>query len=348
MILENINGPERLKDLTTKELETLAGEIRQRIIEVLAKNGGHLASNLGIVELMIALHKVFDSPKDKFLFDTSHQSYTHKILTGRKDKFDTICLNKGLSGFSNPSESPHDHVHTGHAGTALSTALGMAYNRNFNKRNDEYVIPIIGDASLTCGLTLEALNNCSRNLKKFVVILNDNNMAISNNVGAITNILSRLLSNPTTNKIFQELENFISKIPGCGPSITRQAHKLTESAKHLVSQASYFEEFGLSYIGPINGHNIKEIIETLEGVKKSQWPVIIHVLTKKGLGLPEAMKNPTSHHGTPPFDPQTGKFLKKSSENKFPKIFGKHLLKQASKDSSIVAITHIKESQRKN
>jgi 1-deoxy-D-xylulose-5-phosphate synthase len=338
MILESINGPEDLKNLKNDELTTLAQEIRTRIIKVLATNGGHLASNLGIVDLMIALHTVFDSPTDKFLFDTSHQSYTHKILTGRRDKFNSICTHKGISGFSNPTESPHDHVHTGHAGTALSTALGMLYNRDLNNR-DEYIVPIIGDATLTCGLALEALNNCSRNLKNFVVILNDNKMAISNTVGAIPNILSRLLSNPTTTKLFQDFENFISKIPGCGSSISRQAHKFTESIKHMVSQASYFEEFGLAYIGPIDGHNIKEIIDTLEGVKKMECPVIIHVLTKKGQGLPEAMKNPTAHHGPPAFNPQTGKFLKKSTPNKFPKIFGKHLLEQATKDPSVVAIT---------
>lgn len=337
-ILDGINGPEDLKSLSTQQLTQLALEIRQFIIDILAKKGGHLASNLGAVELTVALHKVFDSPNDKFIFDTGHQSYTNKILTGRREDFHTICQYKGLSGFSNPLESKHDHFHSGHAGNALSLALGVARNRDL-RGDDYYVVAVIGDASLTCGVTLEALNNCARNLKKFVVILNDNAMAISKNVGAITRILSHLLSNPTTNKIFQEMEGFISKIPGYGNSLTRQAHKISESLKHLVSEASYFEQFGLSYIGPIDGHNIKSLLETLEGVRNSQWPVVVHVLTKKGKGLPEAMKNPTTHHGAVPFDPQTGKFLPSTTKPTFPKIFGQHLIDQATDGQNVVAIT---------
>ena len=201
--LPNIHSPMDLKKLSPSQLVDLAAEIRERIIEILSINGGHLASNLGAVELSIALHKVFHSPDDKFIWDVSHQTYTHKMLTGRNDKFQTIRKHKGLCGFSHPKESPHDHFLAGHAGTALSLALGVAKNRDLTGRK-EHVIPIIGDATLTCGMSLEAMNNVARDLKRFIIILNDNAMSISKNVGAITRILSRILSNPTTNKLYQK------------------------------------------------------------------------------------------------------------------------------------------------
>ncbi|KIC72889.1 1-deoxy-D-xylulose-5-phosphate synthase [Candidatus Protochlamydia amoebophila] len=338
-ILSNLNHPNDIKNLSYSDLKYLAHEIRQRIIEVLSVNGGHLASNLGVVELTLALHKVFESPDDKFIWDVSHQTYVHKLLTGRNDRFHEIRQFKGLCGFSHPKESIHDHFHAGHAGTALSLALGVAKNRDLTKRKD-YIIPIIGDATLTCGLTLEALNNISRELKRFIVILNDNAMSISKNVGAITHILSRLLSNPTTNKIHQELDTIVSKIPNYGPILSQQGHKITESLKNLVSPAVYFEQYGLSYIGPIDGHDTKKLVDVLEGVKDSNWPVIIHVLTRKGEGMDEAIKNPISYHGAKPFSKDTGKFLPNPvTKPTFPKIFGSHLLKMAEKDSSIVAIT---------
>jgi len=338
-ILGALQSPEDIKELSMTELDQLASEIRHRIIEVLSVNGGHLASNLGVVELTIALHKVFDSPDDKLIWDVSHQSYVHKLLTGRNDRFDQIRKFKGLCGFCHPKESPHDHFLAGHAGTALSLALGVAKNRDLTKRQ-EYIIPIIGDATLTCGLALEALNNVSRDLKRFIVILNDNAMSISKNVGAITHILSRLLSNPTTHKIYQELDNIVSKIPSYGPLLSQQGHKITESLKNLVSPAAFFEQFGLSYIGPIDGHNIKQLIDVLEGVKESNWPVVIHVLTTKGKGMDEAIKNPISYHGARPFSRDTGIFLPNPvTSTTFPKIFGAHLLKMAEKDPSVVAVT---------
>lgn len=337
--LKKIHSPEDIKQLSFAELNDLAQEIRKRIIDILSINGGHLGSNLGIVELTIALHKVFDSPEDKFIWDVSHQTYVHKLLTGRNPRFHQIRQFKGLCGFSHPKESPHDHFHAGHAGTALSLALGVAKNRDLTKRK-EYIIPIIGDATLTCGTTLEALNNISKDLKKFIVILNDNAMSISKNVGAITHILSRLLSNPTTNKLYHELDNIVSKIPSYGPLLAQQGHKITESLKNLVSPAAFFEQYGLSYIGPIDGHDIKKIVEVLEGVKNSSWPVIIHVLTKKGLGHQEAIENPVTYHGAKPFSKDTGKFLPNPTKKPtFPKIFGEHLLKMAEKDPSVVAVT---------
>lgn len=337
--LDSIQTPNDIKGLSFEELNALASEIRQRIIEVMSVNGGHLASNLGSLELTIALHKAFNSPVDKFIWDVSHQTYTHKLLTGRNDRFHQIRQYKGLCGFCHPKESPHDHFYAGHAGTALSLALGVVKNRDLTKR-DEYVIPIIGDATLTCGMSLEALNNISRDLKKFIVILNDNAMSISKNVGAITHILSRLLSNPTTNKIHQELDGIVSKIPTLGATLSKQGHKITESLKNLVSPAAFFEQYGLSYIGPIDGHDIEKLVDVFERIKDSQWPVVIHVLTNKGQGMAEAIKNPISYHGARPFSKDTGKFLPAASTKPtFPKIFGAHLLKMAEKDPSLVAVT---------
>ncbi|MGZ3633214.1 MAG: 1-deoxy-D-xylulose-5-phosphate synthase [Parachlamydiaceae bacterium] len=338
-ILSTIQSPQEVKELSLLELSQLATEIRQRIIEILSINGGHLASNLGSVELTLALHYVFNSPEDKFIWDVSHQTYTHKIVTGRNNRFNTIRQFKGLCGFSHPQESPHDHFHAGHAGTAMSLALGVAKSRDLAKQN-HYVLPIIGDATLTCGMSQEALNNMSRDLKRFIIILNDNNMSISKNVGAVTRILSRMLSNPTTNKIYQEIDNLISKIPGCGSLLSKQGHKITESLKNLVSPAAFFEQYGLCYIGPIDGHDIRKLIDVFEGVKDSQWPVIVHVLTKKGQGMEEAVNNPVTYHGAKPFCLDTGKFLPAKVEKPtFPKIFGSYLLKMAEKDSTIVAVT---------
>lgn len=338
-LLHTIQSPQDIKEFDKNELELLAKEVRHRLIDVLSHTGGHLASNLGIVELSIALHKVFDSPTDKFIWDVSHQSYIHKLLTGRNGRFETIRQFHGLSGFSSPNESEYDHFHAGHAGTALSLALGVAKNRDLTKR-DEYILPIIGDATLTCGLTLEALNNISRDLKRFIVILNDNEMSISKNVGAVTRILSRMINSPTLSRMHQEVDSFVNKLPGYGSVLSKQGHKITESVKNLVSPAAFFEQYGLTYIGPIDGHNIQEVIEALEGVKNSQWPIILHVLTKKGQGMVEAQENPVTWHGAKPFCTNTCKFLPTASTNPtFPKVFGKYLLKMAENDPSIVCVT---------
>jgi 1-deoxy-D-xylulose-5-phosphate synthase len=336
--LSQINAPQDIKGLSIDQLKLLAQEIRKRIISVMSVNGGHLASNLGSVELTLALHYVFNSPDDKLIWDVSHQTYTHKLLTGRNDRFDKIRTFKGLCGFSHPKESPYDHFYAGHAGTALSLAMGVAKNRDLTKRK-EYVIPIIGDASLTCGVSLEALNNIDRNLKRFIVILNDNNMSISNNVGAITKILSRIISNPLTHKIYQELDAFVSKLP-YGATLSKQGHKIAESLKNLVSPAAFFEQYALSYIGPIDGHDVGQLIQTFEGLKDSHWPVVVHVMTHKGQGMEEAVKNPTLWHGAKPFNPNTCKFLPATSTKPtFPKVFGTHLCQMAEVDPSIVCVT---------
>jgi len=329
-----------LSDLTLAELELLAEEIRTRIIEVLSVNGGHLSSNLGIVELSIALHRVFKSPIDKFVFDVSHQTYPHKLLTGRNDRFDTIRKYKGLCGFAHPKESVHDHFFAGHAGTAFSLALGLAKARDLDG-GKEHILPILGDASLTCGLTLEALNNVPKKLGRFIAILNDNEMSISQNVGNIKCLLSRLLSNPLSNRVYQEIQGALAKVPGYGSKLEKLGKKMTESIKNLVSSAPFFEEFNLSYVGPIDGHDIGKLIETLEDLKEGTRPVLLHVMTVKGKGMPIAIANPTPYHGVKPFDLCSGKILPASPSLKttFPKIFGRHILKMANEDPNLICIT---------
>lgn len=329
----------KLKTWSIEELNDLALEIRSRIISVLSVNGGHLSSNLGIVELSIALHYIFDSPSDQLIFDVSHQTYVHKLLTGRNSRFDQIRQYQGLCGFSDPEESKHDHFYAGHAGTALSLSLGAAKSRDLEEKSF-HVIPILGDASLTCGVTLEALNNIPENLKKFLVILNDNEMSISENVGNIKNILSRLINHPFSNKIFHDIRSALSKVPGCGDKLAKQGQKLTESMKNLVSPAVFFEQFGLNYVGPIDGHDLPKLISTFKALKDIDRPVIVHVMTVKGKGMPAASKNPTTYHGAKPFDTESGQFLpSKKKPASFPKVFGETLLNMAEKNSSIVAIT---------
>lgn len=300
---------ESLKHYSLKDLESLAEEVRARIIDVVSKNGGHLASNLGSVELTIALHYHFSSPEDLFIFDTGHQSYPHKILTGRLDRIDGIRQTNGLCGFTDPTESHHDHFFAGHAGTALSLALGAAKARDLNDE-DYFVLPIIGDAALSCGLTLEALNNLQKKLKRFIIILNDNAMSICKSVGTISSLLGKLL----------------------GP----YARQKSLFAKPL------FELFGLHYLGPIDGHNIREVIDVFEEAKKIDGPVIVHLHTVKGYGLPYAVEKATTFHGPKAFDKITGLMATSSCQkprNHFPKIFGKTLYDMAKQDPSILAIT---------
>ncbi len=329
-----------MKELKVTQLPTLAQEIRKRIIDVMAVNGGHLASNLGSVELTIALHYVFNSPDDKFIFDVSHQAYTHKLLTERDDKrFDKIRKSGGLSGFTHPDESEHDHFFAGHAGTALSLGMGMASSRDLDQQSN-HVVPIIGDATLTCGLALEALNNIDRKLKRFIIVLNDNAMSISPNVGGITTILSRLISNPMTNKLSRELEQAIGKIPLYGETLVKQKQRLGDSLKGLVSTAPFFEQFGLSYIGPVDGHDVKKLVSVFKALKDLEMPVIVHIETKKGYGMPAAEEDPTTFHGVKPFDPETCEFLPSPSvKPTFPKVFGKELVEMGKEDTSLVAIT---------
>ncbi|MCH1430801.1 MAG: 1-deoxy-D-xylulose-5-phosphate synthase [Chlamydiales bacterium] len=336
--LPQIESPRDLKELPLSSLEDLCQEIRDYIIEVMSINGGHLATNLGAVEISVAMHYIFNSPQDKILFDTGHQSYTHKILTGRYKEFPSIRKYKGLCGFTNPDESKHDHFHAGHAGTALSLALGTAKERDLLNRQEK-VIALMGDAALTCGLTLEALNNVPKDLKDFVIILNDNAMAISENVGAITHILSRLLNNPQSNRIYKSLDAMVSRIPHVGKALAQQGNKLTESLKNLVSPAAFFQQYGLSYVGPIDGHDIKRLCQTFEAIREERHPTIVHVLTNKGQGMANAVAQPTPYHGAKPFDIKTGEFHpSKSTSLSFPKVFGKHLCEMMEKDQNLVVV----------
>ena len=338
--LENIESPTDLKNLSILELEQLASEVRSRIIQVLSVTGGHLASNLGSVELSLALHYVFESPSDKLIFDVSHQTYTHKLVTGRNNQqFDQIRSYKGLSGFAHPKESEHDHFYAGHAGTALSLGLGLAKARDI-VGDTEHIIPIIGDATLTCGLSLEALNNIHKDLSRFILILNDNEMSISHNVGGIKHILSRLLSNPTTSKLAHELDTIVSKIPIYGTTLAKQGHRLTESVKNLVSSAPFFEQFGLSYIGPIDGHDLKKMIEVFAAIKDLPMPVIVHLFTKKGQGMKQAESDPITFHGVKPFDPKTCEFHPSPTKKPtFPKLFGKYIVEMGEVNPHLAVIT---------
>jgi 1-deoxy-D-xylulose-5-phosphate synthase len=337
-ILNKISSPKDIKNLSIENLNLLSGEIRNRIINVLSKNGGHLASNLGVVELSIAMHYVFNSPTDKFLFDVSHQTYTHKLLTNRNKNFDSIRQFQGLCGFSNPEESIHDHFYQGHAGTSVSLSLGLAKKRDLINQ-DEHILSLIGDATLTCGLTLEALNNIDKNLKNFIIILNDNDMSISKNVGNIKNILRKILSNPKANKFYLDIQNLISKIPTLGKKIVKQNENILDSLKKFVTPAAFFDHFNLSYTGPIDGHDIKMLIDTFNNIKNSDRPIVMHVVTTKGKGMEKAILNPISYHGAKPFNIETGDFLCTSKTTTFPKIFGKAILNLAKKDPKIVVIS---------
>jgi 1-deoxy-D-xylulose-5-phosphate synthase len=326
-----------IKTLKIKELPLLAEQIRERIIDVMSVNGGHLASSLGAVELTIAMHYVFDSPQDKFVFDVGHQTYPHKILTGRSKEFSTVRQFGGLSGFSHPGESEHDPFFTGHAGTSLSLALGLAKARDLQKR-DEHIVSVMGDASLTCGLIYEALNNTPRDLKNFIVILNDNEMSISHNVGCITATLGKMINNPRANRFYHEMGEILAKIPACGERLAERGGKIKRALKNLLSDAGFFEHFHYAYVGPVNGHNVVDLIAVLEAIKEEPRPVILHIKTIKGHGMPKAVANPISYHGVRPFDKVTGLMHQSTQEATFPQIFGKTMLEMA-EDPSLVVIT---------
>ncbi len=313
-LIETINT-KYLKTLSILQLKALAKKVRQRIIEVVSVNGGHLSSNLGVVELSIAVHFVFDSIKDQIIFDVGHQSYVHKILTGRNETFNTLRQTGGISGFTSPEESIHDHFYAGHAGNALSLALGVAKDRDL-KEKDAHIIPLLGDASFTCGLTLEAMNNIPKNLKKFITVLNDNAMSISKNVGAIKSILD------------------------CFNKPSRTGSDRNENNGKLKSTSPFFEQFGLNYVGPIDGHDLGQLIDTFTKLKNTKKPALVHVLTLKGQGMESAIKNPTSYHGAKPFNPVTGEFHpSKTHHTSFPKVFGKEVLLLGDKYPDLVAIT---------
>ena len=336
-ILDKINEPKDLEKLNIKEKEELAKEIREYILEIVSENGGHLASNLGIVELTIALHSVFNVPKDKIIWDVGHQTYVHKILTGRREKMKTLRKLNGIAGFPKLSESETDCFGTGHSGTSISVALGMARARDILKEK-ENIIAVIGDGSITGGMALEALNDAGCSKTNITVILNDNAMSISKNVGGISMSLSKI----RTRKFYTKSNNFIKKsfkqIPIVGPKITYFARKIKYSLKQLFLSNMIFEDMGFTYLGPVDGHDIDKLESLLKISKKIEGPVLIHVITKKGKGYKPAEEEPHKFHGVSAFEIETGK-LKKKKQDDYSKIFGKKLISLAKKNEKIVAIT---------
>ena len=355
-----VDGPEHVKKLTMPQLQVLAGEIRQELIDGLAKAGGHLGPNLGVVELSIALHRVFNSPKDKFVWDVSHQVYVHKILTGRKDRFRTIRQTGGLNGFALRSESPHDCFGAGHAGTALSAALGMAAARD-KKGTDENVVCIFGDAALTNGISFEALNNIGHTTKKFIGILNDNEWSIAKNVGAISSYLNKLITNPSYNKLAKDFEHFVRRLPK-GDVAMRLAHKAEEGFKGALAEVGlhqkntvaldgdgrggygspiFFEEMGMRYLGPIDGHNLPLLISTLEFAKQCDHPIVIHILTQKGKGFEAALKQPEKFHGLGPYNALTGETppAKAGTPPAYQDVMGQTMVKLCQKNNTLVGLT---------
>ncbi|MDR1283098.1 MAG: 1-deoxy-D-xylulose-5-phosphate synthase, partial [Opitutaceae bacterium] len=308
-LLPGIQTPAEVKALAPGQLPQLAQEIRDEIITVTSRNGGHVGPNLGVVELTLALHRVFDTPRDQFVFDVAHQGYPHKLLTGRGGEFfRNLRQTGGASGFLTRHESPHDAYGAGHAGTALSAALGMATARD-QRGTHEHIIALCGDAALTCGITLEALNNIASATRRLIVILNDNEWSIARNVGAMARYLNRLSTHPAYNKLHGDLEKFFTSLPG-GPDMHRLWMKWKREAKDFFVESSLFEKFGLRYLGPIDGHNFDELIKNLEFAKNSDVPVLLHVLTQKGRGLAAAINSPEKFHGASPYDPETGETKK--------------------------------------
>ncbi len=338
-ILKRVNYPEDLKKLSIEELYQLASEIRYFIIENTSKTGGHLAPSLGAVELIISLHYVFSSPKDKIIFDVGHQSYAHKILTGRKERFSTLRTYKGISGFNNIFESEHDHLTVGHAGTSLSAALGMAVARDLKKEKFE-IINVIGDGSMTNGLIYEALNNLGTLRNKIIIVLNDNNMSISQNVGGISQYLNKLQRTPVYTNLKNDLWQLMGKLPDGLSQKTRDiARRMKESLKNFFIPTIFFEEFGVRYLGPFDGHKIEELITTFKYAKDYPSPILIHLITQKGRGYIFAEKDPTKFHGLGKFDKETGLSEKISNRPKYTDVFGKTLTELAKKNDKIVGIT---------
>ncbi len=339
MLLDSIKSPEDVKKLNYEDLEILSEEIRKEIIHVTSENGGHVGPNLGVVELTIALHRIFDTPKDNIQFDVSHQSYVHKLLTGRNGKaFRTLRQGDGVCGFSNRKESPHDSFGAGHAGTCLSASLGMAVARDLNG-GDEHVVAVCGDAAFTCGHTMEALNNIASSTKRLIVILNDNEWSISKNVGALSKSFNELITNPIYNKIHTDVESLLAKIPG-GESLIKMGSKAKKEAKDFLVPSCLFEHYDLRFVGPIDGHNLKELEYYLEFAKQSDEPILLHVITQKGKGYDIARKFPEKFHGASPYDVSTGKSKgTKESRPKYQDVFGKYLTKFAQENEKIVAIT---------
>jgi 1-deoxy-D-xylulose-5-phosphate synthase len=340
MELTSIKDPAFLKQLSTEELTLLASEIRRFLIEKLSKTGGHLAPNLGVVELTLVLHKLFDSPKDKLIWDVGHQSYVHKILTGRAGQFDQLRQTGGLSGFPKRSESEHDVWETGHSSTSLSAAMGMAIARDL-KGEEGDIVAIIGDGALTGGMALEALNHIGHEQRDIIIILNDNKMSIAPNVGALHNMLGRLRTAGKYQRVKEDIEYLMKKIPAFGGRIAATAERLKDAFKYLLISGIFFEELGIKYLGPVDGHNIDDLTMAIANAKKLKRPVVVHVLTQKGKGYhPAEADQVGTWHGPGPYKIESGAFIKPvNAPPAYSKVVGDTLTKLAEKDERIVVIT---------
>ena len=338
-LLDTIHGPDDLKRLSRDDLLRLVDEIRQRLLEVVSANGGHLASNLGSAELTVALHYVFDSPHDQIIWDVGHQAYPHKLLTGRHDRFHTVRQYQGISGFCRREESPHDIFNAGHAGTSISAGLGIAEARD-QLGQDYHVVMVIGDGALTAGMAWEALSNAGALQKnKFIVILNDNEMSISPNVGAISEHLNRIITGQIYNTMRYEVERLIEHIPGVGKLMNKAASRIEEAVKGALVPGRIFEDLKFRYFGPFDGHNLPLLLDTLENVKHLDGPLLLHVATKKGMGYQIAEADAVTYHGPSPFDIATGSFKPSSGPPRYTNVFADALIRLAQDDSRIVAIT---------
>lgn len=337
-LLETIHAPKDLRSLDMNQLKELAQEIRETLIAVVSKNGGHLAPNLGVVELTLALHRTFDCPHDKIIWDVGHQTYVHKLLTGRLDQFKTIRQYKGLSGFPNRAESASDCFQTGHSSTSISAAVGYAIARDV--LGEKYnVVAVIGDGAMTGGMAYEALNHAGNSKTRLIVVLNDNEMSISPNVGAMSSYLSRLRTDPRYDKRKEEIGYLLKQIPVIGTQVARAVAKAKDSLKYLLVPGLFFEELGFTYLGPIDGHDQALVEQLLDQAKNKKEPVLVHILTRKGKGYKPAEEHPHIFHGVGPFDPETGKLIKKSAPPTYTTVFGETLCSLAKEDPKIVAIT---------
>jgi len=338
-LLEQINTSKKIKELSRKELKLLAGQIRERIIDVVSKNGGHLASSLGAVELTLAIHYVFDLPKDTLIWDVGHQSYAHKLITGRNGSFDSLRQYKGISGFSKIKESPYDGFTVGHSSTSISAGLGVCYAKYLNKDNSD-VISVIGDGSLTAGLAYEGLNQTGDSKQNLIVILNDNDMSISANVGALSSLLSRTFSAKYLQSMRNRFGMFLKSLPKIGDDIYNIAKKSEESFKTFITPGMLFEAFNFDYFGPIDGHNLDHLIDILKNIKNPKDPILLHVTTVKGKGYGPAEKNPIYFHGVGSFVKDTGKSNKKPNGiPTYTQVFGSQMVKLAKTNEKIVAVT---------
>ena len=343
-ILSKINSPIDLKKLPLEKLDELSSEVRQLVIDTVSETGGHLASSLGVVELTVALHYIFNTPEDKLVWDVGHQCYPHKILTGRRDKINTLRQFGGLSGFPNKDESSYDVMTSGHSSTSVSFALGLAAARDIEKKNNK-VIAVIGDGALSGGESFEAMNNAGQMGKDLIIVLNSNDMSISESVGALSSYLTRLISEPLFNKVRNELRTFVSRIPKVGPKVAKAARKFEEGLKNLIVPGIFFEELGFTYYGPIDGHDMKKLVAIFQRVSNLGGPRIVHVVTTKGKGYKPAESDPATFHGLKPFDKDNGIEEDKSNKNQsndkisFTQVFSDKICKLAKENDKIVAVT---------